>query len=309
MALELRPKLLSSFDFQYTAGRGGLADISSLRLETLSVTPFGDVDEYLMAGYAHRVERPAEGAGTNGHVGILGFQVKPFYQFRFFTLLEFENYTNGFTARPTFRSGIDWLTPMDLRLGLAGYLENVVENGESIRQDVYRGGFELTASYNPSWRWQVDGLYRYAAYSDRNSMHELLFNAEYMILPGRRQLRAKFDLGMLAFDEQHRLVLNNGSLFGSIHPYFSPDTFTYTTAGLEHKQWTSRHNFHGACERWFSAYAGARVDSDAEAYGLLEFRTHIDHATWLSTDFQFTSTFSQVYENVGVSGMLTIRFP
>ncbi|GAB5405471.1 MAG: hypothetical protein Aurels2KO_37020 [Aureliella sp.] len=309
MALELRPKLISSFDFEYTAGRGGLADISSLRLETLSVTPRGDEDEYFLAGYAHRVERPAEGAGTNGHVGILGFQVKPAYQFRFYTLLEFENYTTGFSARPTFRSGIDWLTPMDLRLGLVGYLENVVENGESIRQDIFRGGFELTASFNPDWRWQVDGMYRYAAYSDRNSMHEILLNSEYMIIPGRRQLRAKFDLGMLAFDEQHRLALANGSLFGSTHPYFSPDSFTYTSAGLEHKRWTSRHNFHGSCQRWFSGYAGARVDSDAETYGLLEFRTHIDHAMWLSTDFQFTGVFSQVYENVGVSGMLTIRLP
>ncbi len=308
MALELRPKLHSSFDFQYTAGRGGLADISSLRLETLSLTPYGDVDEYLIAGYAHRVERPAEGVGTNGHVGILGFQAKPLYQFRLFTLAEFENYTTGFTTRPTFRSGIDWLTPMDLRLGLAGYLENVVENGESIRQDIFRGGFELTASNNISWLWNTDAMYRYASYSDGNSMHELLFNSEYMIIPGRRQLRAKFDLGMLAFDEQHRLALTNGSLFGSTHPYFSPDTFTYTSAGLEHKQWTSRHNFHGSCERWFSGYAGARVDSDAEAYGLLEFHSHIDHAMWLSTDFQFTGVFSQVYKNVGVSGVLTIRF-
>lgn len=308
LGVELRPRIVNSFDFQYTAGRDGLADISSLRLESLVVTPRGDVDEYVVAGYAHRVERPDQGQGTNGHVGIVGFQSKPFQQVRFNTLIEFETYTHGFGPRPTFRSGIDWLTPMDFNVGLAGYLENVVVNGESIRQDVFRGGFELTAGLNPSWRWRVDGLYRYASYSDHNSMHELLFNAEHMIIPGRRQLQAKFDFGMLAYD-QSSVPGPGNNLLGTIHPYFSPSGFTYATAGLEHKFWTSRHNFHGACERWLSAYGGARIDIEAEPYAMMEFRSHHDLSSYVTTELRFNGAFSQVYENVGVAGLLTIRLP
>jgi tetratricopeptide (TPR) repeat protein len=306
--LETRPQILDTFEFEYNAGRQGLTDITQLRLETLAMKPIGDQDEFLIAGYAHRFLWPRQGTAVDGNVGIIGFQTKPYDYLNIFATAEVEQYDFGFSTRVPFRAGMRYRTPNDARISLTGFLENIPVNGESIRQDTHRGGFELSCAKYITWRWELDSMYRYATYSDHNSMHEALFRSDYMIVPGRRQLRAKVDLTLMSFDEQTAFSASP-DLFGTLHPYFSPSGFTYVTAGLESRFWLSPHNFRGANEHWYSGYIGARVDSDSVGYGLLQFAAHRDYRSWLTGHLAASSILSSVYDSVGISGMLTIRFP
>lgn len=309
MQLELQPQVVNSFDFEYRAGREGLTDITTLRLESLAIRPMGDRDEFIIAGYAHRFLRPAQGTGADGNVGIIGFQNKPLDYVNLFAIAELEQYDHGFSTRVPFRAGIRWRTPSDWRVGITGFLENVAANGEAIRQDTFRGGFEATAAKFFTPRWEMDALYRIAGYSDNNTMNEAMVSANYMILPGRNQLRARLDASLFAFREETQFGPNAGDLFGTVHPYFSPSAFTFATAGLEYRTWSSPHNFRGADERWCSVYGGARIDSDREGYGLFQFAAHRDRDGWLSAQLNTSAIFSRVYTSVAVGGFVTIRFP
>ena len=309
MQLERHLQIRSSFDFEFRSGRQGLTDITTLRLQTLGIMPIGDRDRYWVGGYAHRFLRPKQGADADGDVAIFGFQAKPLDYLNVFAIAEAEQYDQGFQTRVPFRAGLRWRTPRDIHLGFAGFLENIAVNGESIRQDTYRGGLEVNAATYLTWRWDVDALYRFAGYSDSNTSHEVSVQSNYLINPGRNQWRWKSDLNLISYDEATQFNVGTDDLTGIIHPYFSPDMFTFATTGLEYRRWVSPHNFRGADEHWYSLYGGARLDSDSVGYGLATFQGHRDYCGWLSTDIKVSTIFSEVFTSVGVGGFLTIRFP
>ncbi|WP_145076023.1 tetratricopeptide repeat protein [Aureliella helgolandensis] len=307
--LELRPQLRNRFEFEHRTGRDGLSSITSLRLESLAVMPVGDQQDYLTIGYAHRFLRPHRGTDADGNVAILGIHSQPLEQLTLFAVTEVEEYDYGFSTRPTFRTGAYWRTSADVLLGIDGFLDNVAENGESIRQDIYRGGFDLSLATYLNWRWQVDGRYRYAAYSDHNSLHELSIHNNYSLAVGRRPLTAKLDFNLLSYANATEFGPTPGVLQDTIHPYFSPSGYVFLTAGMEKRFWLSQHTFDGANQHWFSMCGGARVDSESVGFGLFELRGHRDIRDWLSADVSTAGIFSSVYESVGVQGFLTIRMP
>ena len=112
----------------------------------------------------------------------------------------------------------------------------------------------------------------------------------------------------MSFDQQTQFG-NPDDLFGTVHPYFTPTGFTFLTAGLKHRFWVSDHSFRGANEHWYSIYGGARVDSDAEGYALVELAAHCDWCGWLTAHADASAIFSDVYQGIAFSGFLTIRFP
>ena len=152
-------------------------------------------------------------------------------------------------------------------------------------------------------------MYRFAGYSDSNTMHEATFKSNYLIIPGRNQLRAKVDGSFFSFAKQTVFSPTPGDLTGTIHPYFSPNAFTFVSGGLEYRTWLSPHNFRGSDEHWCSAFGGVRVDSDGVGYGLMQFVGHRDYNGWMSGHVNTTGIFSSVYQSVGVGAFLTIRFP
>ena len=55
--LELRPKVIPSFDFQFQQGRQGLANITWQNYSLSERQPLGDENEYFEWGYRERVDR------------------------------------------------------------------------------------------------------------------------------------------------------------------------------------------------------------------------------------------------------------
>ena len=309
MQLELRPQVDSSLSYEIRRGRDGLTDLALGRLETVTRLPRGDQDDYLMAGYAYRFLDARRGDDADGNVAILGGSVRPIDPLRLFARIDIEDYDNGFSTRPTFNAGVHYRTAGDTLLELNGLLQNVTANGESIRQDIYYGGFELAATRHLSWRWKTGGRYRFTEYSDDNSAHEAVLINEYLMKPGRHQWIAKTDANLISFEDGTDFGPVRGDLMGVDHPYFSPSGFVFLTAGVEYRTWLSRHNFLGADERWVSIYGGARVDSDSEGYGLARLRAHRDVCGWMSAHLDTGGIFSSVYQSFDVSALITIRLP
>ncbi len=309
LQLELRPQVDSLLSYEIRRGRDGLSDIALGRLETVTRLPRGDQDDYIMAGYAYRFLDARRGDDADGNVAIIGGSIRPIDPLRLFARVDIEDYDNGFSTRPTFQTGIHYRTAGDTLLELNGLLQNVTANGESLRQDIYYGGFELAATRHLSWRWKTGGRYRYTEYSDDNSAHEAVMVNEYLMKPGRHQWIAKTDANLISFEEPTGFGPVRENLFGVEHPYFSPSGFVFLTAGVEYRTWLSRHNFLGSDERWISIYGGARVDSDSEGYGLARFRAHRDVCGWMSAHLDTGGIFSSVYQSFDVSALITIRLP
>ena len=272
LQLELRPQVDSFLSYEIRRGRDGLSDLGLGRLETVTRIPRGDQDDYLIAGYAYRFLDAQRNEDADANVAILGGSFRPIDPLRLFARVDLEDYDNGFSTRPTFETGIHYRTAGDTLLELNGLLQNVTANGESIRQDIYHGGFEFAATRHLSWRWKTGGRYRLTSYSDDNLAHQAVWTNEYLMKPGRHQWIAKTDTNLITFAEQTAFGPVRDNLLGVEHPYFSPSGFVFMTAGVEYRTWLSRHNFLGADERWVSIYGGARIDSDSEGYGLARLR-------------------------------------
>jgi hypothetical protein len=214
-------------------GRDGLASISRLRLETSGRTPLGDEDEYLNVGYAHQFLTTEDGNHIGGDIALIGADWKPSDYTRLFTHMELARYDEGLATRPLFKFGAQRTTCADVSWQCTGFLENVLENGESIAQDIHRYGVTADVRRMLNWRWRVAGAYRWADYSDDNTLHEFSISSNYLHCygGGRRQLRSLIDFNFSDYSEQSLFGPVPGDLRGMIHPYFAPQSFGYLSIG------------------------------------------------------------------------------
>ncbi len=308
--LELRPKTILRLDNLYQDGRQGLANMTYTDYTVAQRYCLGDENEYVEAGYRERVLHPTDDRLDYGEIVYGRVQKKVAIDALAFAEVDVEQYQYGFQTRPTFVSGLQVLTRRDLQVTFSGFLNNVYVNGESVRQDIYRCGPQFEALYRPLRWWELSGLYRYAFYSDNDNMNEVNLRSAFLLLNGRQRLRALSTYQFLTYSQQTIFGPFPNSLVGTIHPYFAPLGFSYTTLGLEWKQWLSCDSFKGANEMWYLAYSGGGVDSNGNGYALLNAQLQYDVTSWLSwtTELGLTRTQGQVYNATGVSTYLVYRW-
>lgn len=307
--LERSPQWWSDVSYLDEAGRDRLTEMSRTRISTLGRRPLGDENEYLYAGYAHEWLNGDFGTEVRADVALIGARWRICDYHTFFVDAEIADYTDGFSTRPQLRSGLQHRDCRDNIWTLAGFIDNVDANRESINQDIYRRGIELSVYKPHSWRWNVSGMYRWSNYSDDNDAHEGVLLSEYLLCHGcgRRQWRSVLGAYFLDVDEQTVFNPDPLDLSGILHPYWAPDGFAHVSLGLEYKHWLSRHNFKYANQWWWSAYAGGRVDTDGVGYGMGTLRCHRDHCNWLTTGIDASVVQSEVYDSAGVRGYLIVR--
>ncbi len=308
LQLELRPQVRAGFDFVNKDGRDGLADIRWARPTIAGHFPLGDAEEFVQFGYRHMILRPTDDVINHSEVGFVRLQEKLNKDWLLFGEVDLEEFDYGLKTRPTFEAGTQYTFGNDAVLRGIGFLNNVIENGESIRQDIYRAGFQMEGSWQPLRRWEVNGFYRWADYSDSNTLNEMAVNGAYQILRGRKQLRGLVDVNLITFAEQSRLPNNPGSLVGTVHPYFAPSGFSFASMGLEWKHWLSCDNFQGADQWWYRVYLGSRFDSQSEAYFLFKGEMLYDIRSWLTWSVQTSLIESEVYDEASLSTYGIIRF-
>src|SRR5436305_943499 len=82
-----------------------------------------------------------------------------------------------------------------------GYLQNVIENGETIRQDIYKGGVKLTGIVTPDRFWDFGGYYNVGLYSDNNTQNEFYLYNAYSLCLTPKQLKLVVDLDYQGYSE------------------------------------------------------------------------------------------------------------
>ena len=245
---DMGPKLDLLGSYFWQKGRQGLADITRYKATVDGRIPLGDENEYLELGYSRvlyhsRFDYP----DSDGNIPFFRVQ-KRFCEdlLLAYGQVNVEQFNTGFKTRPTFDIGAiyqccDWVW-----LTGGGYLENIAENGESIRQDIFRGGVYAGADFQPTRLWTFGGRYQYARYSDNNDMNSFTLYNELILTEPPKMITLGERLYYWGYRESTIFPTNppqEDNIFGAVHPYFSPKSFSEIEIRLGWWHWLSRDYF------------------------------------------------------------------
>lgn len=305
---KLEPR--GTFDFLYfgQSGRNGLANINRLNFEWGAEIPFGDEDEYLRFEYSHLVYDPKTTGTVLGNSFGAGIYDRFLEDFTYFAEMDVQTFDEGFKSRPVFDVGVNWDICCDAQVGIGGFLENVAENSESIRQDIYMGGGRLSGHVKPLSRWDVESQYRFIGYSDHNFRHDFFVHNKIRLHEAPNELNMMADYDFLSFDEDSIFGPGPG-IFGTVHPYFAPSGFSQVSLGFEWKHHFSRFYFDGAPQRWASIEYRAQWDSQGQFYNIGRVKGYCDIYGCLGAGAEAHLTRSGVYNNDIAYAYLILWFP
>jgi hypothetical protein len=197
------------------------------------------------------------------------------------------------------------------RLGM--FLENVVENGASIRQDIYRYGARATTDLRFTRFWTATANYTFGHYSDRNDYNELYVRTDYRLTLPPKELKVVLSTDLLGYRETTQIgtlpVVDLGDVPFLVHPYFAPKFYAYYEARLEWKQWLSRDYFTYANQCWYALYGGTGWDNNFNNYYTLRALLNYDVRSWLTLGVDAQQILSPVYNATAVTAYLVVRWP
>jgi tetratricopeptide (TPR) repeat protein len=300
--LEMQPKILAVVDYEVQFGRQGVANMTWLNLSLSTRRPLGDENEFFEWGYRERLLQPTDDVADFGEIPFFRWQQKYSSDRLMFAEVAVEKYQYGLTTRPTFTAGLDLFKTDDSEVRFSSFLKNYYVCGEAIRQDIYTTGIQIDGIYRPRRLWTLSGYYRLANFSDNNWVNWVNLNSAQVLREGRKQIRGVIDCNYYAFAQQTVFGPIPGSLVGTIHPYWSPAGYTFTTVGLEWKHWLSCDKFKGANEHYYMVFSGAAVDSNGVGFFVANGRWQRDVSeslTW-TVDFNLIRSANQVYDAAGV---------
>ena len=308
--LELNPSLQLGLDFFQQRGRDGLAQIERTYYRAFTRLPFGDENEFIGLGYARANFRPTDDRALQGNILTVRAQAKYPETLLFHAQVNLETYEDRIQDRPTFDIGARYDCTEQLTLRASGFLENVLENGEALRQDTYRGGVRLGADYRYSRRWLFSGTYTYSRYSDNNDANELFVLAEHTLCFPPTQLKLVLTGDFFGYREPTVFpTADPRNLFGAIHPYFAPDFFAFYEGRIEYTQWLSRDYFVYSNQCWYSLQYALGFDDRLATYNSVRGQFNFDVKPWLTIGAEVRATFSDVYRATAALGYVVIRFP
>ena len=310
--LELRPRAIAGVDFFGEKGFDGLAHIQRTYYRSQVQLPFGDEDEFFSFGFTRGNLVPADDRPLEANILSAGWQEKFCCDGRLLLYGQgnLELYPNRFHDRVTFDAGgrYDFC---DLVTGRAGlFLENVAENGESMRQDIYRYGARLGTDVQPARIWSLAGTGTIYHYSDDNDALELFLKSDVILLPPPCQLKFVLTTDMLHYRDQSVFPEpSHEILFGMLHPYFAPNFYAYYEARLEWKHWISRDYFAHSNQCWYSVQYGVGWDNSFNMYNTARLTGNFDVRPWLTLSAEAQVIGSPVYREAQAMGYVTIRLP
>jgi hypothetical protein len=222
-----------------------------------------------------------------------------------------EQYRDRFSTRPTFDAGF-WYDHNDVLRNRGGiFLENVAENGESIRQDIYRHGFYAGADVRPTRTWNFGGTYTFAHYSDDNDMHMgNVYNEVALSLPPK-MLKLVHRMNVWGYREGTEYPTGGPPPRpGTIHPYFAPDVFANWECRVEWWHWLSRDYFVHSNQCWYSLQYGFITDDRLTTYNNFRAIVNYDINSWVTVGGQAEAMISSGddYDMYQAMLFLQVRF-
>jgi hypothetical protein len=270
--------------------------------------PIGEEDEVVSVGYARLFYQLPGFPSLSGDAYTLNASKRVDDHLLLYCLGSVEDYRNRISTRPVYELGARWVVVDGTTVTANTFLNNVVENGESVQQNIYRAGANLGVESQLTRFWQAGGFYRFAYYSDVNRMSEIYLHTDVLACLPPTQLKFVASLDYLTYN--HQTVFGpDGSIVGSIHPYFAPAGYAYAEARVEYTHWLSRDYFVYSNQSYVSLQYGLGCDNNANVYNNLRAILNCDIKPWLSVGIQARAQIAQVYNMQELFGYLVVRLP
>jgi tetratricopeptide (TPR) repeat protein len=309
---EISPKLDVLADYFSQRGRTGVASIDRTNYQAAVALPIGDENEFVQVGYMRMQYNPTDDSSVWGNAPFVRAQYK-FDDSRLLTWAQvnLEIYQKWFSTRPTFDVGYryDHNDVFHTHGGL--YLENVAENGESMRQDIFRYGAYCGLDVTPTRTWSFGGTATFAQYSDNNqAILATMYNDVSLSLPPK-QLKLVERINLSAYRETTIFPTdppNPDFIRGAIHPYFSPDFYATFECRIEWTHWLSRDTYVHSNQCWYSLQYGIATDENLVTYHNLRGIVQYDINSCLSIGADASTTQSSQYKMYSAMAYLQVRF-
>jgi tetratricopeptide (TPR) repeat protein len=308
-SLEMQPRFGLNAEFLDEHGRGGLAAIGALRYAGWGSVPLGDEDEFFLLGFSRARLTPRDDRLVDGNIVSARIQYKCSEPLLLWAQLNYEDWSALLHDHFTFDAGARY-DFCDLVHGWARtFLEDVLQNGESLRQNITRTGLDLGADVFPTRIWSLGGWSQAAYYSDVNYMGELyLYNNVLLTLPPK-QLKFVLDADLQTFAHSTVFGPIPDDLHGIQFPYFSPRGFAYYEARIEWTQWLSRDYFTHSNQCYYSLQYANGFDSNLVNYNTFRALLNLDVRPWLTIGADGKVILSRDYNAAAAVAFLVIRFP
>jgi predicted Zn-dependent protease len=310
----LQPTNREQYDQFFQNGRNGLARIEINRYSTQAVCTFGDEGDYIGAGYQRVALVPHNYPILTGNIPYLLLGKQWGDQAEFVGRLNAEEYTNRISTKPTFDATFyyhvnDCWTPY-----VNGFLQNVLQNGESIAQNIYTTGGTLGSDFH--FNQNLDGTlyYRLTGYSDNNYSHNAFARLIYRFLPPPYELKFISSAYFLSFDETNPLSQTNSNiapptLSGFRHPYFAPLDFWYWEERVTWKQTLSRDLFKYSDQIFYQLEYGLGLDNRDNIYNNFKVILNYDFNAYIRVGASAETMFSPVYNAATAFAFIELRCP
>jgi tetratricopeptide (TPR) repeat protein len=308
--LEISPQLRMGGGWFDQDGRDGLTHIQRVRASMFAIFPFNDEVDYVGVGYSRVRYSPPDDYDVFGNIASFVFSKRYNERGIAYGQVNYEQYNSLIESKPTFDVGTYYAATSLLNLRASGFYENVVENGESMRQNITRGGFRAGADYTCDRYWTVGGTYRLIGYSDENIGNQ--FNAYSSVALSLAPKMLKFTLSYDYWTYANQSILGPGApenMRGTIHPYFAPANYQYVEARVEWYHWLSRDYFVHSNQLWYSLQYGIGYDNSFNAYNNFRALLSWDVKSWFSIQADAMAQVSPVYNMGQVMGWLVFRCP
>jgi predicted Zn-dependent protease len=274
--LEQCQELLFDHRFVRERGRDGLTSIDRLGEYVGYQFSRDNENEWLAIGYGRLSLAPTQGQGTTGDAATVRYQkqlsvdcgplLSPYVPMAVFCNCEVQQYDRYVATRPVFEAGLKIQTRDDLLWTVAGTMENVLENGESLQQDIFNGGLRTDLNYKPCNAWESEATYKFQAYSDDNTRHAAEFRNRIQLTPDPRRFSILADAYYWNFAEASVFSPGPDPFLNMLHPYWTPQDYAMGGIGLEWKEWLSWDRFDGAQHAWVAFSVMKRWDNQEANY-------------------------------------------
>jgi tetratricopeptide (TPR) repeat protein len=306
--LDLNPNV-TLFEHAFTQfGRAGLTNDSRFRTGALFNYPIGDENEFVGVGYTNLFFVLPGFPSLSGNSLVLDASKRVEDNLLLYGLVDIEEYASRISTRPTYNLGARWIVCDSTALVASTFLNNVLENGESVQQNIYRYGFNLGVESQLTRFWTAGGFYRFTYYSDINRFSEIFAHTDVLatLPPNQLKFVTFLDYWTYAFQT---VFGPDGSIIGAIHPYFAPADFTYMEGRAEYTHWFSRDYFVYSTQCYLSLQYGLAFDNHANIYNSLHAILNWDVKPCLSMGFRADALLAEVYNMQQLFAYVVWRLP
>jgi len=269
-------ELLYDHRFVRERGRDGLTSIDRLGEYLAYQLPREEENEHLSIGYGRLSLAPTFGNGTTGDSLVVKFQkqlcadccpwLSPYVPLAVFADCEVQKYDRYVSTRPVFEAGVKIHAWNDSVWTISGTMENVLENGESLQQDIFDGGLRADVICKPHNYWEMEWTYELQEYSDDNTRHAGELRNRIQLTPDPRRFTLLADCCYWTFAEPSVFSPGPDPFAGMLHPYWTPQDYVLGGVGIEWREWLSWDRFDGAQHCWVAFSVMKRWDNQDANY-------------------------------------------